>query len=134
WLAGDQVDVMSARGATVGSYADYGAHLAANDIAMSHGGAAMSAASAAVLRSEQLELKRIRNEQRPFFARYFDVHNVDSVASRVAMRAYSTNTANAGSSIATTVINIPQTLANTLQGIFTPKASAAVATFDYGIP
>jgi hypothetical protein len=125
-LAGTNINYY-ATGAELGNYIMYGGRLASNMLGASVGAAPLSEAEEEELVSYNNELIKEDNSKKSFYARMFDVNNVDSLFTRVALVAPSDYK------------SIPDFTKNLASGImsfdFIPTNRAlAAATFDYGIP
>src|SRR5690606_38611608 len=80
-LAGDMVNV-DATGADLGNIANYGARLAANEHALSMGGARLSSTEAAQLDTFNNVLVSKDFENKSFFARIFDISEPNSLLAK----------------------------------------------------
>ena len=130
WLAGEQV-VLDAAGALLGSQADYGAALAANDSAIFKGGVAMSDTDSALLIEEREQMLRDKRAGQSLFAKYLDLSDPDSLAAKVA---YENTSLKSPSATIASVIKSPAGIFKNFARIFTPKAYAEHRRYDYGFP
>ncbi len=130
WLSGRILNTYGAAGALLGNYANYGAHLGANDLSIATGGTELSADQSNALKADTQEGIRDELKTKSLYARYLDPAEPDSLFSKVAFESNSTRSQ---------VLNIAF-LANPLKSIgfafsgLTKSASAATTSYDYGSP
>jgi hypothetical protein len=129
-IAGKSVDTMS-QGADYGNLANAGAYLAANDNAITMGGAPLSSADQLALRNENSQLNRAAVTNSSLKQRYLDLYNPNSFASMLIDHAPSTSDAGALMSVA------GSTFSSSVNSIFNSifaGARADTAGYDYGVP
>jgi|GEM_PF-2793309 len=133
-LAGEEIEG-TPKGAQLGNYAMYGARLASNDAMISMGGRKLTEQEEVTLAQATEEMYRIENSQKSFALRVFNIYDVDSVASQVAINSYDyyNNTPKALS----TVAQLPFTLLSSMAGAFPVEQYAEASGhngYDYGFP
>lgn len=126
-LAGDMVDV-AATGADFGNMANYGARLAANEQAMSMGGAALTNTQVSELDNERI----LDFQKKDIFARVLDINEPSSVAAKVlfennALMIFTKEPLNL-SALSTQILSGFSTL---LATAFSPSVYAQ-ESYDYG--
>jgi hypothetical protein len=132
-VSGKSVNTL-ASGAEYGNLANTGAFLAADDNAISMGGAALSSGSVAELKTEQKIADAQDNADRPIMQRYLDPYNSDSLVASLLERIPASS-----SQFASSLGDIPSLLSGSLHSIasiFAPFAAADAASsgYDYGVP
>lgn len=116
-------------GVAGGNFIAYGAREAANASARATGGIELGSAESAAIDQQIQEDSRREFQQKSFFARMFDVHDYRSVAS---IGIDNINTSPKGMFAFLGRSLNPSTIANRLSVSFTPKASAATTSYDWG--
>jgi len=118
------------KGALLGSYANYGARLAANDQAIAHGGTELTTTESVALKEDRNELLKNEEQHKSLFARYLDLSEPDSVASKTVFE--NPDLQGPQAVIASLIVN-PFKIFSSLARNLIPKVSAAT-TYDYGFP
>lgn len=129
WLSGQQVTA-DAAGALLGSQANYGVKLAANDAAIAHGAQALTPRQTAALKADQAATIKADFQQKSLFARYFSLTEPNSLASKAL---YENDNVREPMSNVASLFSAPLNLFSSFANILTPKTQAA-EPFDYGFP
>ncbi len=134
WIAGQQVPTDVA-GAALGNFANYGTRLAANDVAITHGGTTLSSTVAQELKNENNAQLAVEFSHKSVFERVFDRSEPNSAVSRFMLKNHIPSN---GQPLVATVAKLPSLVAQALSAfgsVFQPKTFAATAaSYDYGFP
>lgn len=133
WLAGEAVDLTSAKGGVFGSIANYGAFLANNNQMMSMGGIPQTPAAVSQLREEREIKIRDEMQHKDWYARYLDMSEPNSLAAKSILS--NPHLASTGSALGY-IGSFPSRSLGSLTGSITnlfPHAKAAPTPFDYGV-
>ncbi len=129
FFAGEAVDTF-AKGALLGNIINYGARLAANDLAIGMGGRALSAVEEFILSEAANEEDRRQIASQSLYERVLNPYNVDSLASSALVRLPRSPEQSMAS-----VLQAPTSLlANILQLTGATAGAQATQTYDYGFP
>lgn len=118
------------KGALLGSYGNYGARLAANDQAIAHGGTELTTTDSVALKEDRNELFKNELQHKSLFARYLDLSEPDSVASKTV---FENPDLQGPQAVIASLISNPFKVFSSLARNLIPKVSAAT-TYDYGFP
>ncbi|MEX1995176.1 MAG: hypothetical protein WD887_00150 [Candidatus Saccharimonadales bacterium] len=131
WLAGKAVDPYVA-GADYGNYVNYGSHLAANAQAMTSGGRELNDSETTQLATIQAASSQKEFNSHSFAYKLFNPYDHRSTAGQLAMNTRPDILQNV-SMLASSILNPSKILAS-VSSLFSPKASAATGSYDFGIP
>jgi hypothetical protein len=135
WLAGDQVDALGASGALLGNYANYGSKLAANDIAISHGGRELTPDEEGAIQAERDDVSRAIQGQKSLYARYLDLYDPDSLAAKIMFETPAFTDPDAAKIAITRLpAKIFSSLTMPFTSLLSKNAGAAPPKYDYGFP
>ncbi len=127
-LAGSSINFYAV-GAELGNYLMYGGRLAANVLNISTGARELSSDEEIALLNEEQQKIIKQNQSKSFFARMFDVNDVDSLAGRAVI--------NSPVTINSLVNKFSQIRPSSLLSSLIPSAKAGAINggyFDYGFP
>lgn len=133
WLAGDLLE-KNPKGALLGNFANFGARLAANDVSLTHGGAALSSLAASELRQDTDNQLAAEFRKKPLSTRLLDRTIPDSAISKLI---YQHNIPSNGQTVLASITKIPgsvKTIMGTFISIFRPSVLAATTPYDFGFP
>jgi hypothetical protein len=125
FLAGTAVE-MSPAGALLGSEADIGTLLAANDQIIAMGGGELGPAQVTELKAESRRNRELENSQKSLYARLFDVYDANSVIASTA-RTMPRSPKQALASL----IKAPASLVSSL---ISHVSAQEAEPYDYGVP
>lgn len=136
-LAGDIVDPY-AQGATLGNYVALGSRLSANDSSIAAGGARLSPVAEAEVRD--LRFKEIKEgfQAKSLFARIFDVKDVSSLVSQIAITSSAQGLGSSGIKNLSTLLNpvfVFNSLSNVSSLVFARAgAQQSHTSYEWGVP
>jgi len=131
-LAGEEINI-DAVGPDLGNLANYGARLAANDQALSMGGAKLSPEEVAQLDAQSRENIRQELRQKSLFARIFDVREPNSLIAKGLLE--NRNLASAQVAFTSSISSLANVLPNfgsTISKMFMPRVGAQASGYVYG--
>lgn len=133
WIAGEAVDLTLAIGATLGNYANYGTFLANNNTMKAMGGRALTNNERISLNNRRVERNRQEMNSKPFFARYLDITEPNSLIAKTAfenpelLKAQS-NVASVFGAPLSSFTKLGQTFAS-----LNKTSYAQTSVYDYGV-
>lgn len=130
-IAGEEVDV-EAEGPELANYANIGARLAARDAGAAIGGAELTSQDLALLNQERSLLEAANRQNHSFFARIFNIHDINSILGRMMIANPSLYSAQ---NVLRSAANLPLSLMSTLGSGFSnllPITHAQTEPYDYG--
>lgn len=128
WLAGDPINP-DAKGAEYVNYMFYGGALIANQQFVAAGGRELSDEEVAQIKSDEAEDNQFQFKSESIARRVFDINDNRSLMGSFVSKVNPDISAGATNALAT-IIN-PSSYIGTFSKLFTPKASAATATYKY---
>lgn len=132
WLVGEPI-VLDASGALLGNYANYGALLAANESAISHGGAALGQAQVTQLDQEREQRQLAQMQQKGWVDRYLNPYETQSLVAVAFLENPGINTNGSAVHALGSPFTALSSSFSSFSRLFVPEINAA-NTYDYGFP
>ena len=135
WVAGGAIDVVGAKGLTLGQYADQGVFLSSNLTRLQRGGRVLSKKQAALVVQDNVNAQRSQLASQSIAYKLFNPYDKDTLISK-AIDTQSINTASNLADMTTRFTSVLTSTFSNIGSILTPHsyADSTATMYDYGIP